>query len=93
MERSPKSAFTWSKLTTETLEQGVIWNRSGVFIVNFEYISHIVLVFLLLTLNTQFPGGQSHANRWIDKLRKMSKIIARGDFVPYIIRVKAKLHF
>ena len=51
MERSPKSAFTWSKLTIETLEQGVIWNRSGVFIVNFEYISHIVLVFLLLTLN------------------------------------------
>ena len=25
--------------------------RSGVFIVNFEYISHLVLVFLLLTLN------------------------------------------
>ena len=48
MERSPKSAFTWSKLTIETPEQGVIWNRSGVFIVNFEYISHIVLVFLLL---------------------------------------------
>ena len=26
------------------------WRRSGVFIVNFEYISHFVLVFLLLTL-------------------------------------------
>ena len=25
--------------------------RSGVFIVNFEYISHLVLVFLLLTLS------------------------------------------
>ena len=25
--------------------------RSGVFIVNFEHISHLVLVFLLLTLN------------------------------------------
>ena len=25
--------------------------RSGVFIVNFEHISHFVLVFLLLTLN------------------------------------------
>ena len=25
--------------------------RSGIFIVNFEHISHIVLVFLLLTLN------------------------------------------
>ena len=27
------------------------WRRSSVFIVNFEYISHIFLVFLLLTLN------------------------------------------
>ena len=27
------------------------WRCSGVFIVNFEHISHLVLVFLLLTLN------------------------------------------
>ena len=27
------------------------WRRSGIFIVNFEQISHLVLVFLLLTLN------------------------------------------
>ena len=27
------------------------WRRSGVFIVNFEHISHLVLVFLLLALN------------------------------------------
>ena len=27
------------------------WHRSGVFIVNFEHISHLVVVFLLLTLN------------------------------------------
>ena len=27
------------------------WRRSGVFIVNFIHISHLVLVFLLLTLN------------------------------------------
>ena len=26
------------------------WRRSGVFIVNFEHISHLVLVFLLLNL-------------------------------------------
>ena len=36
----------------ETLEQGVTperryWRRSGVFIVNFEHISHLFLVFLL----------------------------------------------
>ena len=29
------------------------WRRSGVFIVNFEHISHIFLVFLMLTLNKQ----------------------------------------
>ena len=33
-----------SKFTIRTL-------RSGVFIVNFEHISHLVLVFILLTLN------------------------------------------
>ena len=27
------------------------WRRSGVFIVNFEHVSHLVLVFLSLTLN------------------------------------------
>ena len=41
-----------SKLTIKTPER-----RSGVFIVNFEHISHLVLVFLLLTLNMQLPAG------------------------------------
>ena len=36
--------FTASKLTIETSR------RSGVFIVNFEHIPHLVLEFLLLTL-------------------------------------------
>ena len=27
------------------------WRRSNVIIVNFEHMSHLVLVFLLLTLN------------------------------------------
>ena len=54
---TPQSAFTCSKLTTETLEQSVKyvqmrqWRRSGVFTVNFKHISHLVLVFLMLTLN------------------------------------------
>ena len=38
-----------SKLTIKTPEQRH-WRRYGVFIVNFEHISHIFLVFLLLTL-------------------------------------------
>ena len=39
-----------SKLTIKTPERRQ-WRRSGVFIVNFEHISHLVLVFLLLTLS------------------------------------------
>ena len=39
-----------SKLTIKTPERRH-WRRSGVFIVNFEHISHLVLVFLLLTLS------------------------------------------
>ena len=46
--------FTCSNLTRETLEQGVKY----VFIVNFEHILHLVLVFLLLTLNKQLPAGK-----------------------------------
>ena len=30
---------------------------SDAFMVNFEHISHLVLVFLLLTLNMQLPAG------------------------------------
>ena len=44
------------KLTEKTLEQRQ-WRRSGVFIVNFEPMSHLVLVFLLLTLNMSLLAG------------------------------------
>ena len=40
----------YSKLTIETLERRQ-WRGSGVFNVNFEQISSIVLVFPMLTLN------------------------------------------
>ena len=39
-----------SKLTIKTPERHH-WHRSGVFIVYFDHISHLALVFLLLTLN------------------------------------------
>ena len=45
-----------SKLTLKTLEQRH-WLRSVVFIVNFKHISHLSLVFLLLTLNQQTLSG------------------------------------
>ena len=49
IERTSQPALTCSKLTIETLGQGV--NMSSVFIVNFEHMSHLVLAFLLLTLS------------------------------------------
>ena len=47
------AGFTCSKLTIETVEQGVkyVQVNNMFFIVKFEYISHLALVFLLLTLN------------------------------------------
>ena len=49
--RNSKTRFEiGSKLTKKIPEQRQ-WRRSGVSIVNFEHISHLVLVFLLLTLS------------------------------------------
>ena len=45
-----------SKLTIKTLERRQ-WRHSGVFIVHFEHISYLVLVFLLLTLNRKLLAG------------------------------------
>ena len=39
-----------SKLTIKIPERRH-WRPSGIFIVNFEHISHLIIVFLLLTLN------------------------------------------
>ena len=51
-ENKSQSGITCLKLTIEKLEQGVkSVCRFGVFIVNFEDLSHLVLVFLLLTLS------------------------------------------
>ena len=45
-----RAEITCSKLTIKIPERRQ-WRHSGVFIVKFEHISHLVLVFLLLTLN------------------------------------------
>ena len=46
-----------SKLTIKISER-CHWRLSAFFIINFKHISHLVLVFLLLTLNVQVPAGQ-----------------------------------
>ena len=59
------------------------WFRSGVFIVNFEHISHFFLVFLLLTL---MPTGYlyltvqfQHTFFYFDKLQSFSEWIPDGE--------------
>ena len=49
-----------SKLTIKTPERHH-WRHSDVFIFNFEHILHLVLVFLLLTLNMSLPAGFEEA--------------------------------
>ena len=46
----------YSKLRIKTLELRQ-WRRFGVFILNFEHTSQLVLVVLLLALNMQLPFG------------------------------------
>ena len=44
-----------SKLTIKTPKRRH-WRRFGVFIINFEHIPYLVLVFLLLTLSRLIPA-------------------------------------
>ena len=43
---------------------------SSIFVVNFEYISYLVLVFLLLTLNMQLLAGFFQVSLQISRLLK-----------------------
>ena len=52
---------TEEKMKEAIREEMCHWCRSGIFIVNFEHISHLVLVFLLLTLNMQLRAGRPAA--------------------------------
>ena len=45
-----------SKLTIKTVDQ-VQWRCFGIFIINFEHISHLFAVFLLLTVNMYIFSG------------------------------------
>ena len=55
LQFSQKTVFEWILVRESHCimirDEFRTWRRSGVFIVSFEYISHLVLKFLLLTLN------------------------------------------
>ena len=70
----------YSKFTIKTPER-CQWHRSGVFIVNFEHISHLALVFLLLTLTISLQAGLVFPSFW-----KVAKL-----FRGHISRIAKKL--
>ena len=70
-----------SELTIKTPE-GRHWRRSSVFAVNLEHISHLVLVFLLLTLSRQMPAGSV-----LDILAIFTRIYFFRDVFEYHFKV------
>ena len=73
MNRYPADIYLL-KVNNKRLEQGVAWRCKDVFIVNFEYISHLVPVFLLLAqlldgqiLNRQILSGYKNDFYFLNK--------------------------
>ena len=60
------------KLTVKTPERRQ-WRYSGVFIINSEHISHLDLVFLLLTLNMQLLAGVIKIDQSVECVRSYQK--------------------
>ena len=59
----------YSKLTIKTLKQRH-WRRPGVFIVNFEHISHLSLIFLLLPLKISFDSISQPFKSMLMRIKK-----------------------
>ena len=90
-----------SKLTIKIAERHQ-WRRSGIFIVNFELILHLALVFVLLTLSRKIPAGNDrlHASKvsWkfsISAIYNFAVIIEIHSNLPvkFVIFLKRSLLF
>ena len=72
--KTRKTCEMCSKLTIKTPER--YWRRSGVFIINFEHISQLFLVFLSLTLNKQISAGNHIAKLvWLNDCVYVYKLV------------------
>ena len=56
MSQVKELAQILKKVCFQITEVATRSSRSGIFIVNFEHISHLALVFILLTLNMYLLG-------------------------------------
>ena len=87
-----------SKLTIKTTKRRK-WHGSGVFIVNFELISHLFLVFLSLTLSKEILAWYYLAYRFADSTSKTMQKHFKGliegerriEFFPIEWRTKLRL--
>ena len=74
----------------KTQERGH-WRHSGVFIVNFENISHLVLVFQLLTFNIHLSSERNFLGFSCHKKINLNKISGKSEMVtmdPWLTEVK-----
>ena len=68
------------------------WRRSGVFVVNFEHISHLVLVFLLLILSREMPA-EKNAKRWTEnELELFAEVLgdSENNFAIFLEKLTLK---
>ena len=72
-----------SKLTIKTPERRQ-WHRSDVVIDNFKHISHLVLVFLLLTLRSIFRLGCQNMSCIVGTYSKLKRL----HFLAFITEKK-----
>ena len=88
-----------SKFTIKTPERRH-WRCSGVFIVYFEHILHLSLVFLLLTLNTQmlvgsWPWPRFMTSTYRDVSRTFAKIwagtLCNNNYEPLTVVTKISI--
>ena len=49
----------------DTRTKSIAWRCTGVFIVNFEHIAHLVLLFLLLTLRRYISAAKADTE-WVN---------------------------
>ena len=81
-----------SKLTIKTPKR-LQWRCSHVFIVNFEYIPHLVLVFLLLTLCREMPAKYELVLAKDDVKQLTKQIAKRTPFQTPIRTIKVVNYF
>ena len=65
-----------------------VWHRPGVFIVNFKHISHLVLVFLLVTLNKELPAGKlpRRIGVYDYKIKQLLKRLVNGIYTKFVTK-------